>query len=221
MRNSFWLRLGAAVVFVSLAVASINMPLKAQQPGPAPAQSNPLNLTAAQKTAIGALQKTAQTKYTALQTNTKLTPTQKSEQLQALNTWFRDQSLAVLTPSQRAIALAHQKAMMAQNAAKQALIAPKIAQLKALAAKLKASLSPKQKTDISTLEAAQTAQTRALLSDKTLTMQQKQSQYQVIQQGNLTKFNAIMTPAQLQMLNQLNAMQSDIRQIAGGPQGQP
>ena len=129
MRNSFWLRLGAAVVFVSLAVGSINLPLNAQQPGPAPAQSNPRNLTAAQKTAIGALQKTAQAKYAALQTNTTLTPAQKGQQLQALNTWFHDKSLAVLTPSQRAIALAHQKAMMAQHAAKQALIAPKVAQL--------------------------------------------------------------------------------------------
>lgn len=205
MRNSLWHRLGAAVVLASLALVSITPSVRAQMPsGMSAQQANPLGLTPAQQTKILNLRTKAQAKAQAIQTSKTLTRPQQMSQLKALDAQYQKDSMAVLTPSQRSTVLAKQNEFKA-----------KIAQLKALTAKLQASMTPKQNADLKALKNAQTAQVQALISNKTLTDDQKRSQFQAIQVGNEAKFNAIFTPAQMAMLTQVTSIQAQLRAMTG------
>jgi len=167
-------------------------------------QANPLGLTPAQQTKILNLRTKAQAKAQAIQTSKTLTRPQQMSQLKALDAQYQKDSMAVLTPSQRSTVLAKQNEFKA-----------KIAQLKALTAKLQASMTPKQNADLKALKNAQTAQVQALISNKTLTDDQKRSQFQAIQVGNEAKFNAIFTPAQMAMLTQVTSIQAQLRAMTG------
>ena len=193
------------MVLAGLALVSITPSVRAQMPnGMSAPQANPLGLTSTQQTKILNLREKAQAKQQAIEASKTLTRPQQMAQLQALDAQYKKDSMAVLTPSQRSIVVAKQNEFNAKRA-----------QLNALTAKLQASLTPKQNADLKALNKSQTAEVQALISNKTLTDDQKRSQFQAMQIGNEAKFNAIFTPAQMAMLTQVSSMQAQLRAMAG------
>ena len=200
MRKLLWL--GAVAVLAGLTLISIDRPTQAQmqpqQPPQASAQRDPLGLTDSQKAQISALNTTSRAHQTAIQSDTKLSAAQKTQQLQNLAKSYRQQSLAILTPSQRAIVTS----LNNNNA-----------QIQKLSMKLQASLTVQQKSDLKSLQTSQQSQFQAIVGSKTLTRDQQRIQLTALGKGAQAGINRILNPDQLKLISEMNSLQLTMRRI--------
>lgn len=212
MKTSLSLRLAAIAVFAGLAAVApgpVTRMCQAAPLSPAP-YAGPV-LSAAQKLQVQSLQQQAFKKLQVIGSNTKLTPQQQFEQKSQLQIWFNTQTMALLTPAQRADLVAHREAFQ-----KQAQIT--MTQAKALNSQLMKSLTPKQQSDIKAAVKSVQQQRLMLVQNSKLTEQQKDDQYRTILASNATKIQTILTPQQRALSAKIDALVRQLRQMS--PQGQ-
>jgi len=183
------LRFGVLVIacFSFTALAQTARP-EGNRPLPTPRGFNgtahELNLTDQQKSEVEALLKVEREQRQAIRNNSSLTPEQKRDQLRQLRRSTHDQVLAVLTPEQQQ--------RFQQRHEHVSGIGP-LAPL---------DLTPEQKLKIGPILQADRQQTRAVLSDSSLTPQQKRAKLQDIRSTTNSQIQTVLSPTQRQRLQQ-------------------
>jgi Spy/CpxP family protein refolding chaperone len=137
-----------------------------------------MQLTVEQKQHLRELRLSARDQAAILRNDQSLTAEQKQAKLKALRASTREQMKAVLTPAQ-------QTAMADHRAARQARVAAKL------------GLTPDQQNKLKDLFVSNRQQRQAVLTNTTLSNEQKQAQLIQIRQTSKAQLATILSPEQL------------------------
>lgn len=143
-----------------------------------------LQLTVEQRKQLRELRLSARDQAAIIRNDQTLSEAQKQAKLKDLRTSTRDQMKAVLTPAQ-------QTAMADRRAAHQAHVAAKL------------GLTPDQQSKLKALFVANRQQRQSVLTDPSLSNEQKQAQLSQIRQTNKAQLATILTPEQLTQFQQM------------------
>jgi Spy/CpxP family protein refolding chaperone len=148
------------------------------------ATSGALQLTVEQKKQLRELRLSAHDQAAIIRHDPSLSDDQKTAKLEALRASTHEQMKAVLTPAQ-------QTAFAERRAAHQAKVAAKL------------GLTPDQQSKLKDLFASNRQQRQAVLTNASLTNEQKQTQLSQIRQTNRAQLATILTPEQLAQFQQM------------------
>ena len=197
MINSLRKNIAAVGVVASLALLSVAATL----PTSAAVQkiSNGPILTVKEKTALQAILATTQIQAKGIGNNKALSLAEKQSKFKALYVSYQAKRLAVLTPAQRQEVADNQK-----------IINSGLASMRAIDAKIKASLTATQKAKLKAISVSANTRIQKLIADKSLTVPVKQVQAGSIQRSVQAQMTAILTPAQRAEVAQINAIHKAI-----------
>lgn len=150
-----------------------------------------LNLTQDQKTKIQSLRQSERGQIEAIRNNASLTDEQKQQQIRDLRKNEHQQTLALLTPDQQA-----QLKQMAQDRGGRRGGFNGERRFQAL------NLTEQQKSQLKPIFESTRQQMQALRGDTSLTPEQKHEKMQQIRQNQMTQMKSILTPEQLQQMQQ-------------------
>jgi Spy/CpxP family protein refolding chaperone len=188
-----WIKTSVLALAMSVAGCALQAQMATQsttnsassvQSGSATDNGGKLQLTPDQKKQLHALRMTARDKSAIIRNDQTLTAEQKQSKLKDLHASTREQMKSILTPEQQKTIAEHRAARQAKFAAKLGLTADQQAKLKDLFRS-----SREQRT--------------AVLSNTSLTNDQKLAQLQQIREDRKAQLATILTPDQLQQLRQL------------------
>jgi Spy/CpxP family protein refolding chaperone len=150
----------------------------------ADATTGALQLTVEQKQQMRQLRLSARDQAAILRNDQSLNSDQKTAKLQALHANTREQMKAVLTPAQQTI-------VANRRAARQAKFAAKL------------GLTPDQQSKLKDLFVSHRQQRQAVLTNASLTNDQKQAQLSEIRATNKAQLATILSPEQLAQFQQM------------------
>jgi hypothetical protein len=171
---------GAAMLAQATAAPETTTPSAEQR-----AQQRP-QLTAEQKQQLGELRANARDQAAIIRNDQSLTAEQKQAKLKALRASTREQMKSVFTPDQQKAS--HREARKSRMAAK-------------------LGLTPDQQSKLKELRASTRQQRQAVLSNSTLSNEQKQAQLTQIRQASKAQLASILSPDQLAQLRQMRMSQ--------------
>ncbi len=183
-----WIKNTVLLLGMTLSGAAL---LAQQSPAPAPetttqsTASNRPQLTAEQKQQLRGMRLTARDQAAIIRNDQTLTSEQKLAKLKELRASTREQMKSVLTPAQQQAFAARRAALKARMEAKLGLTADQQSKLKAL------FQSNRQ-------------QRQAVLTNASLTNEQKQTQLSQIRQTSQAQLSTILTPEQLTKFQQMH-----------------
>jgi len=173
---------GAAMLAQATAAPETTTPSAEQR-----AQQRP-QLTAEQKQQLGELRANARDQAAIIRNDQSLTAEQKQAKLKALRASTREQMKSVFTPDQQKAFASHREARKSRMAAK-------------------LGLTPDQQSKLKELRASTRQQRQAVLSNSTLSNEQKQAQLTQIRQASKAQLASILSPDQLAQLRQMRMSQ--------------
>jgi Spy/CpxP family protein refolding chaperone len=151
--------------------------------------SQKLNLTDQQKSQLQSLFQNQRSQIDAIRQDSSLTPEQKRERIHQLHQSSHTQFLAALTPEQKQ----QLEQMRAQRGERG---------LEMLSQRL--NLTPDQQSKLKPILEAQHKQMEALRDDNSLTPEQRMARAREIHQSSKSQLSSILTPEQLQRLQQMH-----------------
>lgn len=180
--------LGQAILAASTTGGSANCAQRAHQRGAWFAQQ--LNLTDAQKVQIKTIMQDAKSKAQALRNDSTIPADQKKAQFMEIRKSAHQQIMQVLTPDQQ-----KKMAQLRKEA--------RGTQMKKLAAAL--NLTADQKAKVKAIREDAKTQIKAVRDDKTLSQDQAKAKVMDIHKASMAQIKQILTPDQLQKLDQIKA----------------
>jgi periplasmic protein CpxP/Spy len=180
------LGLGLAGAGLQAQSASVNTTPNQQavQSGSTAQQAGKLNLTPEQKKQLHQLRLSARDQAAIIRNDQTLNAEQKQSKLKELRATTREQMKSILTPEQ-------QKTFAERRAARRAKIAAEL------------GLTPDQQTKLKDLFQSTRQQRQAVLSNSSMSNDQKLAQLKQIRQEAKSQMATILSPEQLQKLHQL------------------
>ena len=190
-------------LFVLLTVFGLcAAPVRAQSPAPSARAASQSDLSPDQQARYKARMTRARGEYAAIQANANLSAAQKQARSVALAKQVDADTLAILTPTQRAFILQRRAA----GAAFQKAHAAQIAQFRALQRKFTASLSPAQRGKMDAVFQDNNAQIAQIVNNPAASEADKAKRAAAIRRSADAKIKALLTPTQAAEEQQLQQM---------------